>query len=159
MYGEPAAWRAMMASIARSLVKYLNGQIVLRCTGSALFDSWVGCLSPDDYRDFVSPHTRQVIAGVNLGVPVINFSTGTSSYLEIVISAGGDVIGIDWRVDLGRLGRGSALTKAFRGILIRRSCLPIRPRSRPGPCAFWRRRRVGPVTSSISATEYSPKLL
>jgi uroporphyrinogen decarboxylase len=97
MYGEPAAWHAMMASITRSLVKYLNGQIAAGAQAVQLFDSWVGCLSPDDYRDFVLPYTRQVIAGVKPGVPVINFSTGTSGYLEIVSSAGGDVIGIDWR--------------------------------------------------------------
>ena len=55
MYGEPAAWHTMMASIARSLVKYLNGQIAAGAQAVQLFDSWVGCLSPDDYRDFVLP--------------------------------------------------------------------------------------------------------
>jgi len=113
MYGEPAAWHAMMASIARSLVKYLNCQIAAGAQAVQLFDSWVGCLSPDDYREFVLPYTRQVIAGVKPGAPVINFSTGTSSYLEIVSEAGGDVIGVDWRVDLAdawsRIGFGRGI--------------------------------------------------
>ena len=100
MYRDPGAWHAMMASIARSLVKYLNGQIAAGAQAVQLFDSWVGCLSPEDYRDFVLPHTKRVIDGIKPGVPVINFSTGTSGYLELVRQAGGDVIGVDWRVDL-----------------------------------------------------------
>jgi uroporphyrinogen decarboxylase len=105
MYREPNAWHDMMSSISRSLVKYLNGQIAAGAQAVQLFDSWVGCLSPDDYRDFVLPHTRAVIEGVKTGVPVINFSTGTSSYLELVRQSGGDVIGIDWRIDLDEAWR------------------------------------------------------
>ncbi|MFN8005922.1 MAG: uroporphyrinogen decarboxylase [Terriglobia bacterium] len=100
MYREPEAWHEMMASISRSLVKYLNGQVAAGAQAVQLFDSWVGCLSPEDYRDFVLPHTRHVIEGIKKGVPVINFSTGTSAYLELDRQAGGDVIGVDWRVDL-----------------------------------------------------------
>ncbi len=101
MYREPSAWHELMTSISRSLVKYLNGQIAAGAQAVQIFDSWVGCLSPGDYREFVLPHTRSVIQGIQSGVPVINFSTGTSSYLELVRQAGGDVIGVDWRVDLG----------------------------------------------------------
>jgi uroporphyrinogen decarboxylase len=117
MVGEPAAWHAMMASIARSLVKYLNGQIAAGAQAVQLFDSWVGCLSPDDYREFVLPYTQQVIAGVKPGVPVINFSTGTGSYLEIVSEAGGDVIGVDWRVDLGEAWSRIGFDKGIQGNL------------------------------------------
>jgi uroporphyrinogen decarboxylase len=105
MYRDPAAWHEMLARISRSLVKYLNGQIKAGAQAVQLFDSWVGCLSPEDYLEFVGPHTRFVINGVQKGVPVINFSTGTSSYLELVRKAGGDVIGIDWRVDLAEAWR------------------------------------------------------
>src|SRR6185503_12933863 len=66
-----------------------------------LFDSWVGCLSPEDYRQYVLPHTRSVIAGINSGVPVIHFGTGTGELLQLISEAGGSVIGIDWRVPLG----------------------------------------------------------
>ena len=65
-----------------------------------LFDSWVGCLNGDDYREFVLPHTRSVIQNVTPGVPVIHFGTGTAALLELMREAGGDVIGLDWRVRL-----------------------------------------------------------
>ncbi|MCI0419504.1 MAG: uroporphyrinogen decarboxylase [Acidobacteria bacterium] len=117
MYREPSAWHDMMASIARSLVKYLNGQIAAGAQALQLFDSWVGCLSPDDYRQFVLPHTRQAIEGLKPGVPVINFSTGTSSYLELVREAGGDVIGVDWRVDLGDAWSRIGFDKGIQGNL------------------------------------------
>jgi uroporphyrinogen decarboxylase len=117
MYGEPPAWHAMMASIARSLVKYLNSQIAAGAQAVQLFDSWVGCLSPDDYREFVLPYTRQVIASVKPGVPVINFSTGTSGYLEVVSEGGGDVIGVDWRVDLAEAWSRIGFDKGIQGNL------------------------------------------
>jgi uroporphyrinogen decarboxylase len=100
MYRDPGAWHAMMELIARGLTKYLNGQIAAGAQAVQLFDSWVGCLSPEDYREYALPHTRRVIQGIRTGVPVINFSTGTGGYLELLRQAGGDVIGVDWRVDL-----------------------------------------------------------
>jgi uroporphyrinogen decarboxylase len=100
MHHDPRAWHSMMEIISRGLVKYLNGQIAAGAQAVQIFDSWVGCLGPEDYREYVLPHTRSVIAGVHSGVPVINFSTGTSGYLELIRQAGGAVIGVDWRVDL-----------------------------------------------------------
>jgi uroporphyrinogen decarboxylase len=100
MYDDAGAWHAMMALISRALVKYLNAQIAAGAQAVQLFDSWVGCLSPDDYREFVLPHTQRVIRGVTPGVPVIHFGTGTSALLELMREAGGDVIGLDWRVRL-----------------------------------------------------------
>jgi uroporphyrinogen decarboxylase len=100
MYNDSGAWHAMMQTIAASLVKYLNAQIAAGAQAVQLFDSWVGCLSPDDYREFVLPHTRAVIQGVTPGVPVIHFGTGTATLLELMREAGGDVIGLDWRVRL-----------------------------------------------------------
>jgi uroporphyrinogen decarboxylase len=100
MYGAPQAWNAMMQIICRGLVKYLNGQIEAGAQAVQLFDSWVGCLSPSDYREYVLPYTRYVIENITPGTPVIHFSTGTSGYLELVREAGGDVIGVDWRIDL-----------------------------------------------------------
>jgi uroporphyrinogen decarboxylase len=66
-----------------------------------LFDSWVGNLGPDDYRSFVLPYTRRVIGAIPAGVPVIHFGTVTGTLLELMREAGGDVIGLDWRVNLG----------------------------------------------------------
>ena len=100
MYDDAGAWHAMMALISRALPKYLNAQIEAGAQAVQLFDSWVGCLSPDDYREFVLPHTRNVIRNVKPGVPVIHFGTGTATLLELMREAGGDVIGLDWRVRL-----------------------------------------------------------
>ncbi len=100
MYRDAGAWHAMMELISRALTRYLNGQIAAGAQAVQLFDSWAGCLSPEDYRQFVLQHTRSVIRGIEPGVPVIHFSTGTSGYVELVRQAGGDVIGVDWRVDL-----------------------------------------------------------
>ena len=100
MYVDSGAWHAMMALIARALVKYLNAQVEAGAQAVQLFDSWVGCLGPDDYREFVLPHSRAVIQGVKPGVPVLHFGTGTAALLELMREAGGDVIGLDWRVRL-----------------------------------------------------------
>ena len=100
MYDDSGAWHAMMSLIARGLVKYLNAQIDAGAQAVQLFDSWVGCLGPDDYQEFVLPHSRAVIEGVKPSVPVIHFGTGTAALLELMRQAGGDVIGLDWRVRL-----------------------------------------------------------
>lgn len=100
MYRDPGAWHALMERIARGLISYLAGQIEAGVQAVQLFDSWVGCLSPSDYREFVLPHTRAVIRGVAPGVPVIHFGTGTAALLSEMKAAGGDVIGLDWRVEL-----------------------------------------------------------
>jgi uroporphyrinogen decarboxylase len=100
MYNDSGAWHSMMSLIARGLAKYLNAQIDAGAQAVQIFDSWVGCLGPDDYREFVLPHTRTVVEGVKRGVPVIHFGTGTAALLELMTKAGGDVIGVDWRVRL-----------------------------------------------------------
>jgi uroporphyrinogen decarboxylase len=100
MYGDSGAWHAMMSLISRALVRYLNAQMASGAQAVQLFDSWVGCLSTDDYREYVLPHTRSIIENLTLGTPVIHFGTGTAALLELMSEAGGDVIGLDWRVDL-----------------------------------------------------------
>jgi len=100
MHADPGAWHAMMSLIARALSRYLNAQVEAGAQAVQIFDSWVGALSPDDYREFVLPHSRAVIEGVRPGVPVIHFGTGTATLLELMREAGGDVIGLDWRVRL-----------------------------------------------------------
>lgn len=102
MYDDSGAWHALMSLIARALVKYLNAQIDAGAQAVQLFDSWVGCLGPDDYREFVLPHSQTVIQGIQPGVPVIHFGTGTGALLELMREAGGDVIGLDWRVRLDK---------------------------------------------------------
>jgi uroporphyrinogen decarboxylase len=101
MYTEPATWHRLMETLARATADYLNMQIAAGADLVQLFDSWVGILGPDDYRRFVLPHSAAVIAALSPRVPVIHFGTMTGNLLELMREAGGDVIGLDWRVDLG----------------------------------------------------------
>ena len=105
MHNDSGAWHAMMALISRALARYLNAQIAAGAQAVQLFDSWVGCLAPDDYREYVMPHVRSVIENITPGVPVIHFGTGTATLLELMREAGGDVIGLDWRVRLDEAWR------------------------------------------------------
>jgi len=100
MYNDADAWHTLMTRIARTVSKYLNAQIQAGAQAVQLFDSWVGCLTPDDYRAYVLPHTREVIHNIMPGIPVIHFGTNTGALLELMREAGGDIIGIDWRVGL-----------------------------------------------------------
>jgi uroporphyrinogen decarboxylase len=117
MYNDSGAWHAMMSLISRALVKYLNAQVDAGVQALQLFDSWVGCLSPDDYRQYVLPHTRCVIAGVNAQTPLIHFGTGTAALLELISEAGGNVIGVDWRVRLDQSWQRIGHDKAVMGNL------------------------------------------
>jgi uroporphyrinogen decarboxylase len=103
----------MMEMLARVTADYLKLQVEAGADLVQIFDSWVGSLGPDDYRRFVLPHTRSVIETVRHAVPVIHFGTVTGNLLELMREAGGDVIGLDWRVDLAeaweRLGPGVAV--------------------------------------------------
>jgi uroporphyrinogen decarboxylase len=100
MYGDPGAWRALMERLSRTVAGYLNEQIAAGAQAVQLFDSWVGCLAPGDYRAHVLPHVRALVGALRPGTPVIHFGTGTAGLLEAMRAAGGDVIGVDWRVDL-----------------------------------------------------------
>jgi uroporphyrinogen decarboxylase len=100
MQRDPGAWHALLDRLVRAVTGYLNLQIAAGAEAVQLFDSWVGCLAPADYRSHVLPHVRTLIAGITPGIPVIHFGTGTAGLLECIRAAGGDVIGLDWRVDL-----------------------------------------------------------
>jgi uroporphyrinogen decarboxylase len=99
-YSTPEAWKRLMERLAKVVAEYLNCQIAAGAEAVQLFDSWAGCLTPPDYEQFVLPYTKAVIAAITPGVPVINFSTGTAGLLKQIRAAGGDVIGLDWRVNL-----------------------------------------------------------
>lgn|SRR5487761_20273 len=100
MYRDPAAWHTLMAYLTRSLAKYMNGQIAAGVQALQVFDSWVGCLSPGDYREFVAPHVRRLFQELRPGIPVIHFGTGTGLLLDQMREAGGSVIGLDAHVEL-----------------------------------------------------------
>ena len=101
MREEREAWHAMLGRLAEITADYLNGQIAAGAEAVQLFDSWVGTLSPADYREFVLPHSRSVIRRLTPGTPVIHFGVGTATLLPMMKEAGGDVIGLDWRVEIG----------------------------------------------------------
>lgn len=101
MLADAGAWDALMEKLTRGLIKYLNGQIEAGADAVQIFDSWVGCLGAEEYRQHVLPHTSALIKGLTPGVPVIHFGTGTAPFLKEFREAGGDVIGVDWRMDLG----------------------------------------------------------
>jgi uroporphyrinogen decarboxylase len=102
MYSDATAWHALMERLAEAVVDYVHAQVAAGAQAVQLFDSWVGCLGPDDYRTYVLPHMRATFAALaTTGVPIIHFGTGTAALLELMREAGGDVIGLDWHVDLG----------------------------------------------------------
>ncbi|HSV07200.1 MAG TPA: uroporphyrinogen decarboxylase, partial [Candidatus Binatus sp.] len=100
MLGDAGAWRALMERLTTTIAAYLNAQIAAGADAVQLFDSWVGCLAPADYRAHVLPHMRALIDAIRPGTPVIHFGTGTAGLLEAMRAGGGDVIGVDWRIDL-----------------------------------------------------------
>jgi len=101
MYGEPKAWHQLMDKFARVITGYLRRQIKAGAQAIQLFDSWVGCLSVGDYVEYVMPHVQLIFEGLKReGVPMIHFGTGTSAMLRQMREAGGDVIGVDWRIHL-----------------------------------------------------------
>lgn len=98
MYEQSAAWHQLMELIARVTSSYLRLQAEAGASALQLFDSWVGVLGPAEYREFVLPYSKQILK--DLPVSSIHFSTGTSSYLDLISEAGGDVISVDWRIRL-----------------------------------------------------------
>ena len=101
MYGEPDVWHKLCGAFTSVVSDYLRAQVEAGVQAVQLFDSWVGALCPDDYREFAMPHTKQILDAVHLtGVPVIHFGTGTSTLLGAMAEAGGDVVGADWRIPL-----------------------------------------------------------
>lgn len=102
MYEQPATWRRLMEKMSVAVGDYLRAQAAAGAHALQLFDSWAGALSPGDYAEYVLPHTRHAIEMVadTYEVPVIHFGTGTSGILPLMKRAGGDVIGVDWRIDL-----------------------------------------------------------
>jgi uroporphyrinogen decarboxylase len=98
MLREPALWDALLGRLAEVFAGYVAAQERAGADVVQLFDSWVGLLSPSQYRERVAPHTARVLSAV--GVPTIHFGTGTAHLLEELALAGGDALGLDWRVPL-----------------------------------------------------------
>ena len=117
MYRDSGGWHQLMSTLARSLIRYLRAQIDAGCQAVQLFDSWAGCLSTDDYRRSVLPYTKQVLDGLPPDVPVINFATGNPALLPLLREAGGQVIGVDWRINLADAWKTVGYDRAVQGNL------------------------------------------
>ncbi len=117
MFAQPKAWHRLMEHLTGVIVNYLNAQIDAGVQAVQLFDSWVGALGPSDYREFVLPHQKNVIAGIKKDVPLIHFAHGATHLLEMVSEAGGDVIGLDWRCDIDAAWKRVGHDKAVQGNL------------------------------------------
>jgi uroporphyrinogen decarboxylase len=98
MYSSPEVWHALMDKLADTFAAYLAGAVGAGADVVQMFDSWVGALSIEDYREFVAPYSARVLASVR--APTIHFGTGTTHLLPDMADAGGDVIGLDWRVPI-----------------------------------------------------------
>lgn len=117
MYRDGGAWNALLQRLVRAVAKYLNAQIAAGAQAVQLFDSWIGALGPDDYRRFVLPHSKRLIESIQPGTPVIHFGTGNPELLPLLAEAGGDVIGVDWRIDLDKAWQMIGPQKAVQGNL------------------------------------------
>ena len=101
MYAEPETWHRLMGKLAQVVGDYLVAQVEAGAQAVQLFDSWVGALAPEDYREYVLPHSQAIFQALRFSrVPAIHFGTGTASLLPLMKAAGGDVIGLDWQTPL-----------------------------------------------------------
>ncbi len=106
MYHETGAWHWLMDFLVRHQADFLTAQVRAGAAAVQIFDSWLGTLGPEDFRTYVQPHSAALLREVAAaGVPVIHFATGTGGYLEEFANCGGEVVGVDWRVDLVRARR------------------------------------------------------
>jgi len=118
MYRDPKAWQILMEKLADSMVVYLQAQIDAGVDAVQVFDSWVGCLSPQDYRNYVLPYTQRIFKNLETsGVPRIHFGTSTSYLLEEMKLAGGDVFSVDWRIPIDVAWRRLGYDVAVQGNL------------------------------------------
>jgi uroporphyrinogen decarboxylase len=117
MYGHPDAWHRLCDKLSSIVADYLSAQIDAGVDAVQVFDSWVGALSAADYREFALPHTRRIFESIGSRVPSIHFGTGTAAILEELCDAGGDVIGVDWRIPIDEAWARIGSSRAVQGNL------------------------------------------
>ena len=118
MYGDPELWHGLLGALAGIAISFLQVQIAAGASAVQLFDSWVGVVSPEDYRHAILPHTSRIFAALEAsGVPRIHFGVGTGELLGLLGEAGADVVGVDWRIPLDEAARRVPPGKALQGNL------------------------------------------
>jgi uroporphyrinogen decarboxylase len=118
MYGQPAAFEELLGKLAATMAGYLAAQVAAGASAVQVFDSWVGALAVDDYEERVLPHTRAIFEALApLGVPRVHFGTHTAALLELIASAGPDIVSLDWRVPLDRGWERIGLERGVQGNL------------------------------------------
>jgi uroporphyrinogen decarboxylase len=118
MYGQPELWHALMSKISDVIASYVAAQVKAGVDVVQLFDSWIGSISPSVYRKFVLPYSQRVLQAIKqAGAPSIHFGTGTGSLLEVMTEAGGDVMSVDWRVDLDTAWKRIGFKRGIQGNL------------------------------------------
>jgi uroporphyrinogen decarboxylase len=117
MYGEPRLWHKLMMTLTEVVIRYLREQVSAGAEAVQLFDSWLGLLGPVDYETMVLPYTRRIFEALRGLAPTIHFSTGTTSLLPLIASAGSDVVSIDWRLSLDDAWRQIGFDKGIQGNL------------------------------------------
>lgn len=101
MYTNPQSWHQLMEKLAQVIADYLTAQVEAGAQAVQLFDSWIGTLTPDDYREYVLPYSKSIFAALQkTRVPMIHFGTGTAALLPLMKEAGGNVMGVDWQTPL-----------------------------------------------------------
>ena len=117
MYTDHGAWDQLMQHLSTSISIYLNGQAAAGAQVLQIFDSWAGCLSFEDYKQFVLPYVQQIISSLPADVPVINFATGNPALLPMLADTRSSVVGIDWRLRLDDAWQAVGFDKAVQGNL------------------------------------------
>jgi len=118
MYREPELWNTLMTKLSEVVRRYLRAQVEAGAQAVQLFDSWIGALSPTDFKEFIQPHIAHILQDLQkTGVPVIHFGTGTATLLELQKEAGGTVIGVDWRTPMAEARRRLGTDVALQGNL------------------------------------------
>jgi uroporphyrinogen decarboxylase len=115
MYAEPGVWHGLLDKLAATFSAYVAACVDAGADAIQLFDSWVGALSVDDYREYAAPYSARVLAAVD--APTIHFGTGTAHLLEDLAEVGGDVIGVDWRMPIDRAWELVGLERGVQGNL------------------------------------------
>jgi uroporphyrinogen decarboxylase len=114
MHRDQASWDLLMSKLCETILIYLKAQAAAGAQVVQIFDSWIGCLSPSDYKRYVLPHSRGIFQSLRQsGIPSIHFGTGTAGLLPLLAEAGGDIVGVDWRIPLDSAWQA---IKADRGI-------------------------------------------